>query len=150
MDDLISRIKEWINSGNRGNCDYFIVDQIENLINEYEKALPPAEPKNKRQAIETSDTISRQVAIDALSTPHGILYPIRTIEALPPAQPERKTGRWVGARQYCRHLEEVTGEKYSPSGIGNMIYCDQCWKASDRKSNYCPDCGAKMDAQGEE
>lgn len=55
---------------------------------------------------------------------------------------ERKTGHWVGARQYCRHLEEVTGEKYSPSGIGNMIYCDQCWKASDRKSNYCPDCGS--------
>ena len=32
------------------------------------------------------DTISRQAAIEALSTPHGILYPIRTIENIPSAQ----------------------------------------------------------------
>lgn len=35
-----------------------------------------------------SDLISRQAAIDALSTPHGILYPIRTVEELPAVQPE--------------------------------------------------------------
>lgn len=34
------------------------------------------------------DLISRKDAIDALSTPHGILYPIRTIEDLPSAQQE--------------------------------------------------------------
>lgn len=34
------------------------------------------------------DRISREAAIDALSTPHGILYPIRTVEELPSAQPE--------------------------------------------------------------
>ena len=34
-----------------------------------------------------NDTIYRQDAIDALSTPHGILYPIRTVEELPSAQP---------------------------------------------------------------
>jgi hypothetical protein len=33
------------------------------------------------------DLIERQAAIDALSTPHGILYPIRTVEELPSAQP---------------------------------------------------------------
>lgn len=38
------------------------------------------------------DTISRQAAIDALSTPHGILYPIRTLEALPSAE---RRGRWI-------------------------------------------------------
>lgn len=41
----------------------------------------------------SSDTISRQVAIDALSTPHGILYPIRTIEQLQSAQPEKRTDK---------------------------------------------------------
>lgn len=38
IDELISEIKKNINSGNRGNCDYFIVDEIENLIDEYEKS----------------------------------------------------------------------------------------------------------------
>ncbi len=111
-----------------------------------------------------SDIIYRQDAIDGLSKLRprmintreqdgDVFLKVRAgdvndmLKGLPPAEPEHKTGRWVGARQYCRHLEEVTGEKYSPSGIGNMIYCDQCWKASDRKSNYCPDCGAKMDKE---
>lgn len=35
------------------------------------------------------DTIYRQAAIDALSTPYGILYPIRAVEELPSAQPEK-------------------------------------------------------------
>ena len=34
------------------------------------------------------NTVSRQAAIDALGTPHGILYPIRTVEELPSVQPE--------------------------------------------------------------
>lgn len=34
------------------------------------------------------DTISRQAALNALCTPYGILYPIRTIEELPSAHPE--------------------------------------------------------------
>lgn len=35
MSTLISRIRECINSDNRNSCDYYIVDQIENIINEY-------------------------------------------------------------------------------------------------------------------
>ena len=35
--ELIARIREWINSGNRGTADYFIVDRIEEIINEYER-----------------------------------------------------------------------------------------------------------------
>lgn len=33
---MIKEIREWINSGNRGNADYFIVDKIEGIINRYE------------------------------------------------------------------------------------------------------------------
>lgn len=33
---MIKEIREWINSGNRGNADYFIVDKIEEIINKYE------------------------------------------------------------------------------------------------------------------
>ena len=33
---IIKEIREWINSGNRGSADYFIVDKIEEIINKYE------------------------------------------------------------------------------------------------------------------
>lgn len=33
---MIKEIRKWINSGNRGSADYFIVDQIEEIINKYE------------------------------------------------------------------------------------------------------------------
>ena len=32
---LINKIEEEINSPNRGTCDYFIVDRIEEIINEH-------------------------------------------------------------------------------------------------------------------
>lgn len=33
---MIEEIRKWINSGNRGSVDYFIVDKIEEIINKYE------------------------------------------------------------------------------------------------------------------
>lgn len=32
---VLDKIKEEINSPNRGTCDYFIVDRIEEIINKY-------------------------------------------------------------------------------------------------------------------
>ena len=37
QNEMIKEIRRWINSGNRGNADYFIVDRIEEIINAYEK-----------------------------------------------------------------------------------------------------------------
>ena len=34
---MIKEIRRWINSGNRGSADYFIVDKIEEIINKYEE-----------------------------------------------------------------------------------------------------------------
>ena len=34
--EMIKEIRKWINSANRGNADYFIVDKIEEIINRYE------------------------------------------------------------------------------------------------------------------
>lgn len=34
--EMIKEIRKWINSKNRGNADYFIIDKIEEIINKYE------------------------------------------------------------------------------------------------------------------
>lgn len=36
QNEMIKEIRKWINSGNRGIADYFIVDRIEEIINSYE------------------------------------------------------------------------------------------------------------------
>lgn len=78
-----------------------------------------------------SDLIDRQAAIDALSTPHGILYPIRTVEELPSVQSEPKTGWWM---EFARPWYQ----------------CSECGAVRKNLSfmeNYCPNCGAKMEAE---
>ena len=37
QNEMIKEIRRWINSGNRGSADYFIVDKIEEIINKYER-----------------------------------------------------------------------------------------------------------------
>lgn len=54
------------------------------------------------------------------------------LKQLPSAEPERKTGRWI----------------YSPEALPGSPYghydCDQCDEHVPYESNYCPNCGAKM------
>lgn len=37
LKEAIKEIDKWVHSGNRGNCDYFIVDQVEEIINGLKK-----------------------------------------------------------------------------------------------------------------
>ena len=95
------------------------------------------------------DLISRQAAIDAigrLDIPEDmcvfeILSHIELeIGNLPSAQPERKKGKWIKAdsQQYFR--------KHYP-----CFTCSECGyrKDSQKKWNYCPNCGARMDGEVE-
>lgn len=50
------------------------------------------------------------------------------IEALPSAQPERKTGRWIRS-----------SNKLVP------YYCSSCTGRFDYEWKFCPKCGAKME-----
>ena len=87
------------------------------------------------------DLISRQAAIDALSTitMYKGSIPFDTavmrIEQLPSAQQERKKGKWI---------------YHSEIGWGETWLCDQCGEKTTStvmgkpRANYCPMCGADM------
>ena len=87
-----------------------------------------------------SDLISRQAAIEALdkrfdSIPmeqtSEILMLRKDLRNLPPAQPERKLGKWaLQSDDYHEYYE-----------------CDQCGMAVglDDVRNFCPNCGAEME-----
>ena len=91
------------------------------------------------------DLISRQAAIDAIK---GLLdsmlvtdtigfYEIENVLfEVPSAQQERKTGHWIKTARW-----------------GRVYYCDQCRNYLDfdgvnagrGSTNFCPNCGAKME-----
>ena len=69
------------------------------------------------------------------------------VDAAPAAdvEPKRKTGRWVGMREYCQHLFDTTGERYTMSQLGiSLPHCNQCWEENESRKPFCPNCGAKM------
>lgn len=37
LKEAIEQMDKWVHSGNRGNCDYFIVDRVEEIINGLKK-----------------------------------------------------------------------------------------------------------------
>lgn len=89
---------------------------------------------------DSSDLISRQAAIDAMSVINDSICEQQAIDALcelPSAQPERKNGEWIlvkgsNGKDYhkcseCLHTQDITGVK-----------------------NYCAVCGAQMGAEEEE
>ena len=93
-----------------------------------------------------SDLISRQAAIDAvnrlsLGETDAVRLSMRIADYLnrmPPAQPERKKGKWIKTARW-----------------GRVYYCDQCRNYLDfdgvnagrGSANFCPNCGARMDGE---
>lgn len=92
---------------------------------------------NNRKAVYVDDVI------DALEIYYADRYMVivtiaELLEKLPPAQPERKKGEWVGADSQC--------------GIG-CPFCgtpvdDFCYSIDyidlDYEPNFCPKCGAEL------
>ena len=80
-----------------------------------------------------SDLISRQAAIDAMfANMPGLMFNdvLRILRTLPPAQPERKTGRWeLGP--------------FDRLG-GYWTTCSVCERPSFGGGKYCRYCGADM------
>ena len=103
------------------------------------------------------DTIYRQQAIDAMKE-HRALYcdntpdtfsklsyaeksrvdeldtAIATLVNLPSAQPERKKGKWIDGKGNVKI-------------VGYGAYCSCCKRESEYVTNYCPNCGARMDGE---
>lgn len=108
------------------------------------------------------DKIYRQAAIDAICAVCGndcdksefvynapqdeqvILCPEHYVLcALPPVQPERKTGKWIKIPKFCG--DDVSGF------IDNHFTCSECKKEATINlwgfyilSDFCPNCGADM------
>ena len=84
-----------------------------------------------------SDLISRQDAIPHVDDvpyikehTNVVLLWKEWIESLPPAQPERKTGRWTKIHW-------------------KAFRCSECNRLSEFCTDFCPNCGSPMLKEGE-
>ena len=50
-----------------------------------------------------------------------------------------KYGRWIGIYEWAKMHDS------RPSGVCIYFWCSECQTAQEKKSNFCPNCGAKMD-----
>lgn len=70
-------------------------------------------------------------------------YMIDDIEVMKAADVQPvKHGRWIDIYEYC----EKNG--YIPSGMGIYYWCSECGESEPKTSDYCPNCGARMDLKG--
>lgn len=103
------------------------------------------------------DTISRQMAIDALDCINGTEEVLRS---LPSAQPERKTdennhyktGYDQGFVDACKMYEKKQPEP--KTGHWRKIHrkafrCSECNRLSEFCTDFCPNCGSPMLKDGE-
>ena len=88
-----------------------------------------------------SDLISRQAAIDALTTavPTTLYDALRIIEKLPSAE---KRGRWIkDGDTYSLYKCSSCNDFCTVVGYANCISEERMYKTM----KFCPNCGARMD-----
>ena len=111
-----------------------IIDEIEN-IRKFNYTLAPDEVFDKvikaLQMEPCEDAISRQAVLSLKQTPgaYGMDIDSSEVEKLPPVTPNQKTGHWI--------------ENLGFYGVYDYT-CSCCDKHNDKKTDYCPNCGAKM------
>lgn len=88
------------------------------------------------------DCVSRQAVLDATVKRNSIWNKITNskgenleeiISQLPPVTPHPKTGHWID-----RSWDDVTDEN---------VECSACGKWRWGKTNYCPNCGCRMEGE---
>lgn len=80
------------------------------------------------------DLISRQAVLEQARNygSNTYLIPVNSVKTLPSVTPTRPTGRWIDI-QYFKNDDTY----YRPK-------CPFCSIEPKEYSNYCPNCGAKM------
>ena len=130
---------------NRCNCDECSLNYEQGNMGEQKEALDMAIKALEQKPCE--DAISRQAVRDALShmcseDENGITVSRANVNSmlrlLPPVTPQPNTGRWIA----------VENEEMETVGY----YCSECDlpMETEQRTNFCPNCGAKMESEEEE
>lgn len=80
-----------------------------------------------------------QTGVDTINTIDKITD---FIESLPAADVQPvKRGRWIDIYEWAKMHDST------PSGMCTYYWCSECEKEQEKKSNFCPNCGAFMSCE---
>lgn len=92
--------------------------------------------------IDADALLKDQYIIDASGTVYGRrdYVTLNEIENAPTIEPEQKNGKWI-------KVEKVFHTRFHSDqpDTYHEYRCTGCLKASDKATNYCPNCGSKME-----
>ena len=90
-----------------------------------------------------NETVSKYATVmQCKAARDAISRATKALESLPAADVEPlKRGRWLT-------WEEMFPGETSKRKNNLGVFCDQCRNHADNMSDYCPNCGAKMDLEG--
>ena len=87
----------------------------------------------------TENSYLNMTALDALKMVSG------WVDEAPTAQPEVRCGKWIEYETSSYNGIDDNGEvKWSPK---KFFRCSICRKGTAVRSNFCPNCGARMDLE---
>ena len=132
-EEAINHLKTVAKSAIDSGYDGAVVDAVDMAIKVIEQ-----EACGKDINVPATDAISRQAVLDALESIGSLdteadkKYARSVFEALPSVQPKQKTGHWIKTK------EQDDAEPLI------LWKCSECLTVQRLKTNYCPNCGAKM------
>lgn len=65
------------------------------------------------------------------------------------AQPERKRGKWLPDYDYAEYDFDGSTPLLEPIKFQDGWQCSLCGQYMPSEENFCPNCGAKMESEGE-
>lgn len=96
------------------------------------------------QDIEEEIGISNMALDEDVWFNRGLKTALSYIKKFPAADVQPvKHGKWIDIHEWCKMHNS------KPSGIGFYYWCSNCGKCVNHRTNYCGECGAKMDGNKE-
>ncbi|MBP5597956.1 MAG: hypothetical protein J6Y02_21490 [Pseudobutyrivibrio sp.] len=92
----------------------------------------------------TATTVLKQTIHDLDNAP-TIIWCNKTSDGYPlmDLRPKEK-GEWIGHIQYCKQHNLI------PTGYELFVWCNRCNCPNEKKTKFCPNCGAEMRKGGTE
>ena len=94
-----------------------------------------------KEMLHMAEYIEREVLLEKMKNWHEKISLVTCVNSIPAADVVPVRHGW-----WLTWEEQFPGEK--PCRMNNLgVFCDKCHNHADNRTDFCPNCGAKMDGR---